>query len=177
MSYPTNTNQHLTIEDVDTIELAQKYGTPLYVYDVSHIRQTIRAFKQVFEQEKIPFVISYAGKAFATKAIYQVVAQEGIHADVVSGGELYTALAAGFPAAHLSFNGNNKSYDELTFAVKEGVGTIIVDNFLELKLLSEIAEKNGILLSFKHYLKIAFPLMIGSILISHVYVYLRYFCV
>lgn len=144
MSYPTNTNQHLTIEDVDTIELAKKYGTPLYVYDVSHIRQTIRAFKQVFEQEKIPFVISYAGKAFATKAIYQVVAQEGIHADVVSGGELYTALAAGFPAAHLSFNGNNKSYDELTFAVKQGVGTIIVDNFLELKLLSEIAEKNAI---------------------------------
>ncbi|MGY3742081.1 diaminopimelate decarboxylase [Leuconostoc inhae] len=144
MSYPTNTAQHLTIDQVDTIDLAQTYGTPLYVYDVTKIRQTMRDFKAIFEKENVPYVVSYASKAFATKAIYQVAQQEGIHADIVSGGELYTALAAGFNPKHLSFNGNNKSWDELTMAVTKGVGTIIVDNFLELKLLSEVAAENGV---------------------------------
>lgn len=145
MTYPINEKQHLTVDGVDTIELAKTYGTPLAVYDVTLIRKTMRAFKRIFEQENVPYVVSYAGKAFATKAIYQVAAQENIHADVVSGGELYTAIKADFPTQHLSFNGNNKSYDELVMAVENGVGTIIVDNFLELQLLSEItAEKNVI---------------------------------
>lgn len=139
MNYSTNAQAHLTIDGVDAVTLADTYGTPLYVYDVSKIRQTMRAFKAIFEREAVPYVVSYASKAFSTKAIYQVAQQEGIHADIVSGGELYTALAAGFPAAHLSFNGNNKSWDELTMAVRAGVGTIIVDNFLELQWLSEIA--------------------------------------
>lgn len=144
MSYPVNTAQHLTIGEVDAIELAKTYGTPLYVYDVTKIRQTMRDFKAIFEKEHVPYVVSYASKAFATKAIYQVAQQEGIHADIVSGGELYTALAAGFDPKHLSFNGNNKSWEELTMAVTEGVGTIIVDNFLELQLLSEITTENGV---------------------------------
>lgn len=139
MNYSTNAQAHLTIDGVDAMTLAETYGTPLYVYDVSKIRQTMRAFKAIFERENVPYVVSYASKAFATKAIYQVAQQEGIHADIVSGGELYTALAAGFRPDHLSFNGNNKSWDELTYAVTKGVGTIIVDNFLELQWLSEIA--------------------------------------
>lgn len=141
MNYPTNDQGHLTIEGVDAVELAKEYGTPLYVYDVSHIRRTMRAFKAIFEKENVPYVVSYASKAFATKAIYQVAQQEGIHADIVSGGELYTALKAGFNPKHLSFNGNNKSLEELKFALESGVGTIIVDNFLELKLLSELAQE------------------------------------
>ncbi len=144
MKYSTNTSQHLTIGHVDAIDLAQSYGTPLYVYDVSKIRHTMRAFKAIFEKENVPYVVSYASKAFATKAIYQVAQQEGIHADIVSGGELYTALKAGFDPKHLSFNGNNKSWDELTVAVEKGVGTIIVDNFLELQILSEIAAQQNV---------------------------------
>ncbi|CAM3073404.1 diaminopimelate decarboxylase [Leuconostoc rapi] len=143
MSYPTNEVQHLTIDGVDAVTLAKTYGTPLYVYDVTKIRQTMRAFKAIFEKESVPYVVSYASKAFATQAIYQVAQQEGIHADIVSGGELYTALKAGFDPKHLSFNGNNKSFDELSMAIEAGVGTIIVDNFLELQLLSEIAAKNN----------------------------------
>lgn len=141
MNYPTNEQNHLTIDHVDAVDLASTYGTPLYVYDVTKIRQTMRAFKAIFEKENVPYVVSYASKAFATKAIYQVAQQEGIHADVVSGGELYTAIQAGFNPKRLSFNGNNKSWDELMMAVQQGIGTVIVDNFLELQLLSEIAEK------------------------------------
>lgn len=144
MNYSTNAQAHLTIDGVDAITLANTYGTPLYVYDVSKIRQTMRAFKAIFEREQVPYVVSYASKAFSTKAIYQVAQQEGIHADIVSGGELYTALAAGFNPQHLSFNGNNKSWEELTLAVTKGVGTIIVDNFLELQWLGEITAAHGV---------------------------------
>ena len=143
-NYLTNELEHLTIDGADAVSLAETYGTPLYVYDVSKIRQTMRAFKTLFEKENVTYVVSYASKAFATKAIYQVAQQEGIHADIVSGGELVTAIKAGFDTKHLSFNGNNKSFDELTLAVEKGVGTIIVDNFLELKLLSTIAQEHQI---------------------------------
>lgn len=139
MQNPVNSQGHLTVDGVDTLDLAKDYGTPLYVYNVTKIRQTLRAFKQIFEQEAVPYVVSYASKAFSTKAMYQVLQSEGIHADVVSGGELHTALAAGFDPAHLSFNGNSKSVAELEMALRAGVGTIIVDNFLELTLLHEIA--------------------------------------
>lgn len=143
-NYLTNELEHLTIDGADAVSLAETYGTPLYVYDVSKIRQTMRAFKTLFEKENVPYVVSYASKAFATKAIYQVAQQEGVHADIVSGGELVTAIKAGFDTKHLSFNGNNKSFDELTLAVEKGVGTIIIDNFLELKLLSTIAQEHQI---------------------------------
>lgn len=143
-NYLTNELEHLTIDGADAVSLAETYGTPLYVYDVSKIRQTMRAFKTLFEKENVPYVVSYASKAFATKAIYQVAQQEDVHADIVSGGELVTAIKAGFATKHLSFNGNNKSFDELTLAVEKGVGTIIVDNFLELKLLSTIAQEHQI---------------------------------
>lgn len=138
-----NAENHLMVGGVDTLALAKKYGTPLVVYDVSKIRNQIRAFKKVFEQEKVNYAVSYASKAFATKAVYEVVNQEGGHADVVSAGELYTALQAGFPMENLSFHGNNKSRFELEMAVEHGVGKIIIDNFHEIELLSEIlAEKD-----------------------------------
>jgi diaminopimelate decarboxylase len=136
------TTQHLQIAGVDSITLAKTYGTPLYVYDVSQMRQSMRAFKAVFEEAQVPYAVSYASKAFSAVAMYQVAAQEGIHIDVVSGGELYTAIKAGFPMAHVSFNGNNKSYEELDMAITHGVGMIIVDNFYELTLLHELGEKH-----------------------------------
>lgn len=138
-----NAENHLMIGGVDTLALAQKYGTPLVVYDVNRIRDQIQAFKRVFEQEKVNYAVSYASKAFCTKAIYEVVNQEGGHADVVSAGELYTAVQANFPMKNISFHGNNKSYFELEMAVEHGVGKIIVDNFHEIELLSEILAKKN----------------------------------
>lgn len=138
MSIQTNAAGHLTIGGVDALTLAQDYQTPLYVYDVEAIRNQIRAFKAVFEAQAVPYAVSYASKAFATIAMYQVAAQEGCHVDVVSGGELYTAQQADFPMADVSFHGNNKSREELQTALNAGVGTTIVDNFYELQLLGEL---------------------------------------
>lgn len=136
-----NSAGHLTIGSCDALDLARQYGTPLMVYDVSQIRHQIRAFKQVFEEKDVNYVVSYASKAFATIAMYQLAASEGAHVDVVSGGELFTALQAGFPMDAVSFHGNNKSSAELEMAVKNHVGTIMIDNFHEIKLLAAILNK------------------------------------
>lgn len=129
---------HLLIGGCDAIDLAHEYQTPLVVYDVSQIRQQIRAFKRVFEENDVSYAVSYASKAFAAVAMYQVVNQEGAYIDVVSGGEMYTAIQAGFPMERASFHGNNKSYDELVMAVKHHVGVIVIDNFHEIDLLSQV---------------------------------------
>ncbi|GHV97165.1 diaminopimelate decarboxylase [Lactobacillus nasalidis] len=131
----------MQIGGVDALELAARYQTPLQVYDVGRIRQAIRAFKRVFEEEGVSYEVSYASKAFSCLAIYQVINEEGGHTDVVSGGELWTALKAGFPMSKVSFHGNNKSRSELELAVEHGVGVIIVDNFHEIDLLSQILEE------------------------------------
>ena len=136
--YQTNAAGHLSIGGVDANELAQRFGTPLYAYDVGAMRQQMRDFKRVFEERHLNYAVSYASKAFATIAMYEVAAQEGMHIDVVSGGEIYTALRAKFPMADVSFNGNNKSVEELTMAIENGLGTIIVDNFYELQALHEL---------------------------------------
>ncbi|GAA3637830.1 diaminopimelate decarboxylase [Lactobacillus hamsteri] len=137
-------NGHLIIGGVDSVELAHQYGTPLVVYDVEKIRQQIRAFKQIFEEENVDYAISYASKAFSAIAMYQVANEEGAYTDVVSAGELYTALKANFPMKKVSFHGNNKSRKELEMAVENRVGKIIIDNFHEIDLLSEILkEKNS----------------------------------
>lgn len=133
-----NEKGHLTIGGVDTVELAQKYGTPLVVYDVEQIRNQIRAFKKVFEKEKVAYAVSYASKAFACIAMYQVANEEGAYTDVVSAGELYTALKANFLTERISFHGNNKSLFEIEMAVKNHVGKIIIDNFHEIKLLDKV---------------------------------------
>lgn len=133
-----NAQGHLLLGGVDATQLARTYGTPLVVYDVEMIRQQIRRFKQSFAQSGLRYQISYASKAFATLAMYQIIAEAGLHADVVSGGEMYTALQAGFPAERLSFHGNNKSLAELEMAVDQHLGVIILDNFYEIQLLREI---------------------------------------
>ncbi|QVI34855.1 diaminopimelate decarboxylase [Lacticaseibacillus chiayiensis] len=138
MNFSTNHQGQLTIGGVAASQLAHTFQTPLYVYDVGAIRQQIRAFKQIFEAANVDYAVSYASKAFATIAMYDVAKAENIHVDVVSGGELYTAQAAGFPMAKVSFHGNNKSKAELEQALDAGVGTIIVDNFHELDLLDEL---------------------------------------
>lgn len=136
-----NAAGHLQIGGVDSLKLAKQFGTPLVVYDVQKIRQQIRNFKKVFEERAVNYEVSYASKAFASVAIFQVVNQEGGHIDVVSGGELATALKAGFPMDKVSFHGNNKSRAELEMAVRNNVGTIIIDNFHEINLLAEVLDE------------------------------------
>ncbi|MGR9542763.1 diaminopimelate decarboxylase [Priestia megaterium] len=136
-----NKQGHLEIGGVDTVELASNFGTPLYVYDVALIRQRARGFKETFEKHGVKAQVAYASKAFSTIAIVQVVHEEGLSLDVVSGGELYTALAADFPKERIHFHGNNKSRAELEMAIKEDVGCIVVDNFYEISLLQEITEQ------------------------------------
>ena len=137
-----NAAGHLTIGGCDAIDLAHRFGTPLVVYDVQQIRNQIRAFKQVFEENSVDYAVSYASKAFSAIAMYQVVAAEGAHVDVVSGGELYTAIKAGFPMANVSFHGNNKSREELEMAIDHHVGTIMIDNFHEIELLADVLEEH-----------------------------------
>ena len=132
---------HLTIGGVDSLKLAKEYGTPLVVYDVSQIRNQIRAFKKVFEEEQVNYAVSYASKAFASIAMYQVANEEGAYTDVVSAGELYTAMKANFPMERISFHGNNKSKEELEMAVKNHVGKIMIDNFYEIDLLRQVLEE------------------------------------
>lgn len=137
-----NEQGHLEIGGMDTVELAKTYGTPLYVYDIALIRERAKSFKDTFERLSINAQVAYASKAFSTVAMVQLVDEEGLSLDVVSGGELYTALKAGFSPEKIHFHGNNKSYEELEMAIKYRIGCIVVDNFFELGLLEEICMKN-----------------------------------
>lgn len=134
-------NHHLRMGGSDAVQLVESYGTPLIVYDVAVIRETIRAFHRVFQDAAVPYQISYASKAFCTIAMCQLVYEEGCGIDVVSGGELHTALASGIPASSIHVHGNNKTPAELEYALEAGVGAIIIDNFYELSLLAEMAER------------------------------------
>lgn len=135
-----NDNGHLEIGGVDTVEIVEQFGTPVYVYDVALIRERARGFKETFDKLGIKAQVAYASKAFSTVAMVQLAEQEGLSLDVVSGGELYTALAADFPAERIHFHGNNKSLEELEMALDHKLGCIVVDNFYELELLSSICE-------------------------------------
>ncbi|MBY6035635.1 diaminopimelate decarboxylase [Fictibacillus nanhaiensis] len=136
-------NHHLWIGGMDTIDLAKKYGTPLYLYDVALIKNRARGFKKAFEEKGIGYQVAYASKAFSSIAIIQLLDQEGLSLDVVSGGELFTALQADFPAERIHFHGNNKSPEELEFALNAGVGCIVVDNFFEISLLKTLCRKRN----------------------------------
>ena len=133
-------NGHLYVEGCDTIALAQKYGTPLYVMNENLIRRNCKRYtsfiSENFNKGSFP---CYASKALSCLEIYRIMAEEKMGVDVASGGELYTALKAEFPAERIFFHGNNKTYDELKMAVECGVGRIIVDNLTELHNLQKIA--------------------------------------
>lgn len=137
-----NEQGHLTIGGTDSVELAETYGTPLYVYDIQLFRDRAKAFQQTFEKAGIGYQVAYASKAFSTIAIYQVAAEENLSLDVVSAGELYTAVKAGFPVQKIHFHGNNKSLEELQMAFEVGIGCIVVDNFHEIDLLKKLSEQS-----------------------------------
>lgn len=135
-------NGHLEIGGCDLVELAEKYGTPLYVFDEKTIRTIANEYKTAFKD--YPNInMLYAAKAFMTKAICKIMSSEGFGFDLVSGGEIYTAHSAGVDMSKCLFNGNNKSYEELQLALEVGVGKFSVDNFLELALLNEAAGAAG----------------------------------
>ena len=138
----TNALGHLTIGGYDTIELAQEFGTPLYIMDEDKIRKNCKMFQSSFDKyyngKGMPL---YASKAFSCKEICRVIDDEKLGLDVVSGGELFTALSVGFPAERIHFHGNNKTADEITLALQSNVGHIIVDNLTELHMIDTIAEK------------------------------------
>ncbi len=134
-----NAAGNLSIGGCDLVKLAEKYGTPLYVYDEATIRQICRDYKDAFKDYKKVNML-FASKAFMTSAICRVLASEGFGFDVVSGGEIYTVNHAGVDMSKTVFNGSNKSFDELTLAIELGIGRFSVDNFLELSMLDSIAE-------------------------------------
>lgn len=136
--FEINNKNHLSVDGVDTTYLAEKYGTPLFIYDVNAIRNNARAFVDTFQKLGVKAQVAYASKAFSSIAMLQVAKQEKLSLDVVSQGELYTALQADFPVEKIHLHGNNKSVDELEMAVKNGIGCIVVDNFYEINLLHKI---------------------------------------
>ena len=131
-------NGQLTIGGTSAVTLANTYGTPLYVYDTALIKERARAFMQTFENAGVKAQVAYASKAFSSIAMYQLAAKEGLSLDVVSGGELYTAIRADFPVERIHFHGNNKSDEELMFALDSGIGCIVVDNFYEIEQLKRL---------------------------------------
>ncbi len=137
-----NKNGNIEIGGCDLVELANKYNTPLYVYDEATIRSMTQSYKKAFESYK-NIKMMFAAKAFMTKAICKIMQQEGFGLDLCSGGEIYTAKSSGFDMSKTLFNGNNKSYDELNYAISCGIETISVDNFFELALLNNIAKSNN----------------------------------
>lgn len=139
-----NSENHLVIGQHDTVELAKKFGTPLYVLDEDLMRDNCRAYKNAIDTYYDGHgLVLFASKALCTMYTGRLVAEEGLGADVVSGGELYTLYKAGFPMEKVFFHGNNKTPDEIELALNCGVGHIVVDNKYELELLNRIAnEKN-----------------------------------
>ena len=138
--FSINKSGNLEFDRCELIKLAQKYGTPCYIFSESIIRKKCRHYTSAFSKRNIDFEIIYAGKAFLVKAMCNILKEEGLSLDVSSGGELYTALSAGFPPEKIFFHGNNKSQEEIEFALKEKIGTMMVDSEYELDLIEQIAE-------------------------------------
>ncbi|PWL94735.1 MAG: diaminopimelate decarboxylase [Clostridiales bacterium] len=136
-------NGILYFDGCNTVELAKKYGTPLYVMSENDILERFSQLKEAFIDKYPNARVAYACKAFCTSAMMKICEREGMCIDVVSGGELYTALKAGFPPERIEFNGNNKLPDELKEAIDCGIGRIIVDGIGELEVIEEICKKKG----------------------------------
>ncbi len=141
-SFTINDAGHLAIAGCDAVELAREYGTPAYIMDEDAVRSMCRIYRQAMDRygDGLPL---FAGKALCVSGIYRIIAEEGLGADVVSGGELYTALMAGFPMEKVFFHGNNKPDAEIAMAVDAGLGYFVVDNREELEAVSAAAGKAG----------------------------------
>jgi diaminopimelate decarboxylase len=138
-----NAAGHLEIDGCDVVELAAQLGTPLIIYHEGTIRDQCRRYMQAFSQHTDNFEVIYASKAFSSLAVNELVLEEGLSIDVSSGGEYHLAKTAGFPADKIFFHGNNKTRDELQYALEGGVGFVVVDSFHELNMLEELVAARG----------------------------------
>ncbi len=144
-SLKINNQGHLEIGGVDCVTLAKEFGTPLYVMDEAYIRKMMRVYRNVLQNKyNGNGMVLYASKAFSCKAIYRIADEENIGVDVVSGGELYTALQAGFPADKIYMHGNNKLDYEIGEALDAGIGCIVADAYSEIDKIDTEAKKRGI---------------------------------
>ena len=140
-----NGEGNLTFAGQDTTVLAKKYGTPLYLLDENKIRENCRTYVDVMREAfDDNFAVLYASKANSFKRIYNIVNEEGMYADVVSSGEIYTALKSGFPLSNTYFHSNNKTDADVEFAINNGVGHFVVDNAEELEVINRCAAQKGI---------------------------------
>lgn len=140
-----NGRGHLEIGGCDVTELARQFDTPLYIVDEALIRKRCREYMDAFRATGLKFQVAYASKAFCIMAMCRIADEEGLSLDVVSDGELHTALKAGFPAERIHFHGNNKTPDEIEMALDAQIGCFVVDNFIELQLLNALAgQKNTV---------------------------------
>jgi diaminopimelate decarboxylase len=135
---------HLEIGGCDVTELKAEYGTPLYILDEQLVRQRCREYMEAFKASGLGFQVAYASKAFSVMAMVRLADEEGLSLDVVSDGELYTALQAGFPAERIHFHGNNKTSEEIEMAIDVEIGCFVVDNLVELSLLQSIAARKEV---------------------------------
>ncbi len=138
-----NTKGHMNIGGCDTVALAKEYGTPLYVMDEETLRANCRQYMEALQEIYPDSEVIFASKSLSVLAILKIIREEGFGIDVVSGGELFLALQAGFDPVKIYFHGNNKSAQELTEALTAGVGTIVVDSEAELNLLDQLAGTAG----------------------------------
>lgn len=131
----------LIIGGCDAKKLAAEYGTPLYLFDVAQAESTARSYEDILRAEYPDHTVCFASKAFCCKGVYKMLAGLGLGADVVSGGELYTALAGGMPPERIYFHGNNKTEAEIKYALERGVECFVVDSALEAELIDRHAKK------------------------------------
>ncbi len=134
----------VSIGGVDVRDLAAQYGTPLFVLDEADFHYRARDFRSAYDNPQLPGRVYYAGKAFLSGTVARWLDAEGLNLDVCTGGELQTALRAGFPADRIAFHGNNKSVNEIEAAVAAGVGNYVLDSFEEIVRLASVAERAGV---------------------------------
>ena len=136
-----NSNGELTMGGTSLKTIAQSFGTPTFVYDEVQIRNQMRRYHEAFKQSGLAYNISYASKAFTCLQMVKLVQEEGLELDVVSEGELYTALEAGFDPKHIHFHGNNKTKHEIQYALESKVGYIVIDSLEEIDLIERYASE------------------------------------
>ncbi len=129
----------MRIADVDVMDLKKKYGTPLYIYDIDHLKKNMDGYLNYFKSDDFDTEVLYASKAFSVKEVLRIAKEKGMSLDCVSLGELYTAKKVEFDFSKIYFHGNNKTREELEFAIGNNVGIIVVDNFMELEAIEDIA--------------------------------------
>jgi diaminopimelate decarboxylase len=138
-----NDKGHMVFDGCDAIELAKEYGTPLYVISESEIRKRCKRISDYFTSKYPDTQALYASKAMSSVALYKIMVEEGMGIDVVSGGELYTAIKAGFPMENVYFHGNNKTPSEIKLAIDNNIGCFVIDNEYEIGIIQSLAFESG----------------------------------